>query len=208
MENKLPLDISGMKFGKLTVLYREFLDRKVKNSYWKCECECGKIIVTVRCNLIRGHTNSCGCIYSPNDFDYEKLQEQRFFKFVEKTDTCWLWTGCIDKQGYGSFNHRSRMLKAHRYSYSKFNGSLLGGMLVCHTCDNPKCVNPDHLYLGTPKDNSNDLKDRSRWGNERKRYSDIQKRACKALRDAGFSIYEISELLKVSPTGVLRNESK
>lgn len=202
---KFPLDISGMKIGKLTVLCREFLDRKVKNSYWKCQCECGKIIVTVRCNLIRGHTNSCGCLCSPNDFDYDKLQEERFFKFVEKTESCWLWTGCLDKQGYGSFNHRSRMLKAHRYSYSRFKGTLLGGMMVCHKCDNPKCVNPDHLWLGTQKQNMNGLKDRNRWGNPRKEYSELIKKALKVLHEAGFSSYEIADLLKISNSGVLAN---
>lgn len=196
--NQLSKDLFNLKFGKLTVISREGLDKRGKNSTWKCKCECGKEIITTRCNLIQFHTQSCGCIVSPSDEIYLDEQKNRFFKFVEKTESCWIWKGSVDKEGYGIFSYRCMKIKSHRYSYSLFNGPLKGGFLICHTCDNPSCVNPSHLYQGTYKDNMKDVRDRKRWGKPRKPLDEKQKNACKILYKNGFSIREISEVLNIS----------
>jgi hypothetical protein len=80
----------------------------------------------------------------------------RFWSRVTKGDGCWEWSGARDRGGYGHFNgaHGNR---AHRFSWILANGPIPAGMLICHRCDNPPCVNPDHLFLGTVLDNHRDM---------------------------------------------------
>jgi len=79
-----------------------------------------------------------------------------FYEHVEKTDTCWLWTGCLDKDGYGVASIKQKKLAAHRAAYILFVGEIPNGRYVLHGCNNTSCVNPEHLRLGTQQDNVND----------------------------------------------------
>lgn len=69
---------------------------------------------------------------------------------------CTLWTGTKDSGGYGRVYWGNAAYSAHRFSYELTNGPIPDGMLVCHKCDTPSCINPDHLFLGSPQDNMND----------------------------------------------------
>jgi hypothetical protein len=104
-------------------------------------------------------------------------------RYTIKKDGCWEWTGTKDKDGYGSVNLDLKNIKrAHRASWILYNGEIPKGILVCHHCDNPSCTNPEHLFLGTAKDNTNDMINK--------------KRRKQGTRLKNFQVTEIKKLLE------------
>lgn len=120
-----------------------------------CACGCGQTLPIARypsqqAKYIRGHR--------PNANVQRDRIIQRFWARVEKSlDGCWLWTGSVRHFGHGHLNVNRQRVLAHRFSWELAHGEIPSGTQVNHHCDNPRCVRPDHLYLGTQAENIRDM---------------------------------------------------
>lgn len=95
-----------------------------------------------------------------------RSERERFYAFFVAGDGCWEWSGGRFERGYGAFEGSSGSRRAHRVSWELHRGPIPDGLKVLHRCDNPPCVNPDHLFLGDDVDNAADMtaKGRGRIG--------------------------------------------
>ena len=137
---------------------------------------------------------------------FDLTDDERFAaKFVVDPETnCWVWQRGLGPDGYGSFYDRTltpkgnpRMVRSHRWSYERYVGPIPPGHEVCHTCDNPSCVNPEHLFTGTHTDNMRDSSAKGRQGhpgdrNGRARLTADDVRAIRAAYTGQFG--QVSEL--------------
>lgn len=131
---------------------------------------------------------------------------ERFLSRVDKKSEseCWIWAGRTNPDGYGQFDCRNSTVPSHRYMWSMLNGEIPQGMVICHRCDNPKCVNPSHLFLGTVQDN---VRDRDMKGRQADHAGTKNGRAVldengaikvKELRKSGLTYKDISTEMGVS----------
>lgn len=141
----------GKRFYHLIV--KEYLGKRL----YKCQCDCGNIKNILGGNLTSGSYKSCGCKDSIHRENYDEEMKQKLLSSIKDVNGCWEWQGARHRQGYGNFPYKRSVHLAHRISWKLFKGEIPINMKVCHKCDNPPCVNPDHLFLGYQKDNVNDM---------------------------------------------------
>lgn len=130
---------------------------------------------------------------------------KRFAKQIEKRgpDECWPWKGGRNGEGYGRIYFDGNTHNAQRAAWILFRGPIPEGMFVCHSCDNPYCVNPAHLFLGTPTDNMRDRDAKGRQARgERDGNAKLTEDNVRAIRRSCKSIYALSDLFGVAPTTI------
>lgn len=140
---------------------------------------------------------------------------KHFWSFVDRSggpDSCWEWIGGRTKKGYGSFGFRGKTFSAHRISYEISNNiSIPADMCICHHCDNPPCVNPKHLFLGTKSDNSLDMYKKGRrvfvglkgQDHPRSKLTDEDIRIIRSsYRPNEVSYYDLAKQFHVSPATI------
>lgn len=127
----------------------------------------------------------------------------RFRDRVKRTDGCWLWIGATDSSGYGHLTDRRKTISVHRISYFLHEGDP-GDMQVLHTCDNPICCNPEHLFLGTNLDNMKDRQAKGRYASNKgersnfAQHSDELVSRIRAFLNSGLSQAEVARKFGIS----------
>lgn len=140
-----------------------------KNSRWLCRClKCGeeKIFSNPSLKALKG------IICTKSTLSFENVYIEHLKKKIKKQKNitkngCWEWTGPKYKDGYGMANYRRKKIRAHRLSYQLFVGEITENICVLHKCDNKPCFNPNHLFLGTRKDNAIDMVRKGRHGTKK-----------------------------------------
>lgn len=135
------------------------------------------------------------------------------YAFPEPMSGCWIWTGPVTGNGYGSMSVAkwrpgNRYMSAHRISYTLYKGEIPDGAVVCHTCDMPLCVNPDHLWVGTPGDNAKDRTNKGRTANhERNGGAKLDADCVTYIRHSRERVAKLAEMFEVHKTTIYNIKS-
>jgi hypothetical protein len=125
----------------------------------------------------------------------------RLLNGKKEVNGCWEWQGTISKNGYGKTTDKCKHVMTHRLSYEIFKGPIEEGKNVCHNCDNRKCINPEHLWLGTDSENMQDAKNKKRLKEcTHKKFNEMEVNYIRHELKKGLKMKTLADFFKVSIT--------
>lgn len=207
---KPTIEMTGLKFNRWTVLSEAIKPEQAKQTgkFWNCICECGTTQVVYGSTIRSGGSKSCGCLKAEKSSIAMKtmrirqagtLHDRFFSRFVKLDNGCWQWRAHTDKDGYGVLPGDRKNTRAHRLSYEIHKGSIPDGLIVCHHCDNPGCVNPAHLFIGTTKDNAQDaLRKKRNYVGEKNGRSKLTEQNVKEILNSCLNGQQLADKFGVS----------
>lgn len=129
---------------------------------WECHCDCGTIKWFTGRDINSGKYKSCGCKSNPNRAEYLDHFKKTFWSKTRILDNgCIEWIG-NKRNGYGRIGYKRKLISCHRLVWEWEKGIIPINLEICHKCDNPSCVNIDHLFIGTHEDNMKDCVNKGR----------------------------------------------
>jgi len=183
----------------------------------KCQTCSGPIIKGKYPKKGNNCSRKCSAIYRWSliyDIYHDFLQNKIKQNTILDEKGCWNWQKSKSKSGYPKITYRNKTLRGNRVSYLVFKGDIKDGLLVCHTCDNPACLNPDHLYLGDSQTNCDDKAKRERQARGEKisisKLTGAQVLEIRKMHEVGYSQGQIAKLFDVYQTtisGIVRRRT-
>lgn len=209
---KPTIDMTGKQIHRWTVLSEADRHTKSTAKHWLCVCQCGTQRVLTGYALRSGSSKSCGCLKAENsairmrEMRHQKcgtLEERFFSRFKVLENGCWQWIAHADKDGYGVMPSNGKNIRAHRYSYEYHVGPIPDGMSICHKCDNPGCVNPEHFFVGSAKDNAQDALAKQRnFVGEKNSRSKLTQEQVKFIRSSNIRSQELASMFNVNKSTI------
>lgn len=188
---------------------RKYKERVYPVLYWLSVYQTGKSIeatakiVGAGKNVVSRELNKINAI---KDLGRKLNTHEDFLNSIKISDTgCWEWAGLKNNKGYGQLSMIGKERLSHRYSYKYYKGGI-GAYHVCHHCDNPCCVNPDHLFLGTRKDNMIDMTRKGRHGTAKLNPESVLK--VRELKVKGSRNIDLAKMFSVSEKTIRQINSK
>ena len=208
------LTLVGLRNGKLTVSAAGGIDPRGR-LYWLCNCDCGRKTTITDKALRRGFTRSCGCLSRAKPIEVSTLLQLRWNVIASQyteNDECWEWRGVRSRGGYGMVSINSRIYPVHRLALALTGykvGDVFEGSEVAHTCDNPACCNPAHLFEATHQENHLDAVSKGRYkghpgGRGHQALTRETAEELRRFRENGYTIQQLAVLYNIGEGHVIR----